>query len=258
MDKYELAQTKFRIWFTQLDSNTIFSLFEHYVPLNVQNVLVHGLDNISVLNKAVLKLPTSRFTIVCCKQVASAVKALYSENKYINVVSDDAFNFQDYECMFDLIIYVVPLSCKEKLLTIPQYALKCLSKTVESKCICLNSRMLWWKYALTPNMHAPHIHAPYNVKTTFKQLDISIDQKLVWWNNDNIICTVKNDKNLVEYGNKVMTLTKLNNLIIVKNKIGTINNCRTSVFGCWCIEGENDSLNVRRIKKTLVTVFSNC
>ena len=40
--------------------------------------------------------------------------------------------------------------------------------------------------------------------------------------------------------------------------IGTINNCRTSVFGCWCIEGENDSLNVRRIKKTLVTVFSNC
>ena len=57
---------------------------------------------------------------------------------------------------------------------------------------------------------------------------------------------------------KVMTLTKLNNLIIVKNKIGTINNCRTSVFGCWCIEGENDSLNVRRIKKTLVTVFSNC
>ena len=55
-----------------------------------------------------------------------------------------------------------------------------------------------------------------------------------------------------------MTLTKLNNLIIVKNKIGTINNCRTSVFGCWCIEGENDSLNVRRIKKTLVTVFSSC
>jgi hypothetical protein len=258
MDKYELAQTKFRIWFSQLDGNMIFSLFERYVSLNAQNVLVHGLDNISALNKVLLKLPTSRFTVVCCKQVASAVKALYGENKNINVISDDAFNFQDYACAFDLVIYVVPLSCKEKLLTVPQYALKCLSKTIESRCICLNSRMLWWKCILTPNMHVPHIYAPYKVKTTFKQLGISIGQRLVWWNDASIICTVKNDENLVEYGNKVMTLTKLNNLIIVKNKIGIVNKCRTSVFGCWRIEGENDSLNVRRIKKTLVTVFSNC
>ena len=258
MDKYELAQAKFRIWFTQLDGNTIFSLFEHCVSLNTQNVLVHGLDNISALNEVILKLPASHFTVVCCKQVASAVKALYSESKNINAVSDDAFSFQDYECMFDLVIYVVPLSCKEKLLTVPQYALKCLSKAAESRCICLNSRMLWWKYALTPDVHAPRIHAPYKVKTTFKQLGISVGQKLVWWNDDNIICTVKNDKNLVEYCNEVMTLTKLNDLIIDKNKIGTVNNCRTSVFGCWCIEGEKDSLNVRRIKKTLVTVFSSC
>ena len=258
MDKYELAQAKFRIWFSQLDGNTIFSLFEHCVSLNAQNVLVHGLDNISALNEVILKLPASHFTVVCCKQVASAVKALYSESKNITVTSDDAFNFQDYEYMFDLVIYVVPLSCKEKLLTVPQYALKCLSKTAESKCICLNSRMLWWKYILTPNMHAPCISTPYNTRTTFKQLDISIGQKLVWWNDDNIICTVKNDKNLVEYGNEVMTLTKLNDLIIYKNKNGTINKCRTSVFGCWRIKGENNSLNVRRIKKTLVTVFSNC
>ena len=258
MDKYELAQAKFRIWFTQLNGNMIFSLFEHCVSLNAQNVLVYGLDNISALNEVILKLPASHFTVVCCKQIAYAVKAVYCENKNITVTSDDAFNFQDYECAFDLVIYVVPLSCKEKLLTVPQYALKCLSKTAESKCICLNSRMLWWKYILTPNMHVPHIYAPYKVKTTFKQLGISIGQKLVWWNDDNIICTVKNDENLVEYCNKVMTLTKLNNLIIVKNKIGTINKCRTSVFGCWRIEGENDSLNARRIKKTLVTVFSNC
>ena len=97
MNKYELAQAKFRIWFTQLDGNTIFSLFERCVSLNAQNVLVYGLDNISALNEVILKLPASHFTVVCCKQVASAVKAVYCENKNITVTSDDAFNFQDYE-----------------------------------------------------------------------------------------------------------------------------------------------------------------